>query len=74
MDDLSLAEQIRRLWLAVRRRLGVAPRPSLEVLMSGGKPPLEDDRGEPLGSGVPRRPPDSSGSAVAALAEPKGDE
>jgi hypothetical protein len=72
MNELSVFAVFRRIWSSAVDRLLGRRRRSLEELMGRPDPPSEDDRGEVLGSGVPRRPPGSSGSATAAVGEPGG--
>lgn len=57
-------------WFAVQRMLRRKTEPPWRPTPED-YPPGDRDTGDgPLGSGVPRRPPDSSGSAAAAADEP----
>jgi hypothetical protein len=68
--ELSGKERDRRVavtfWFAVQRMLRRKTEPPW-VRTPDVYPPDDPDSGDdPMGSGVPRRPPDSSGSAAAA--------
>lgn len=63
---------LNRLWRAVRRMLGRAVTSEITFIPPFTDDPPDDD--DMAGSGVPRRPPNQSGSGAVALAEPRSDE